>query len=145
MGLDMYLTRRIYIGGHFEHLKAEGGVKISTIHETFDIPANQVDEVVLFAGYWRKANAIHRWFVGNCQNGVDECQESYVEREQLAELKALCVEALASKDASLLPPTEGFFFGSTDIDDWYWKYLQDTIAIIDALPPEGEVYYHSSW
>ena len=26
--------------------------------------------------YWRKANAIHSWFVENCQDGVDECQYS---------------------------------------------------------------------
>lgn len=26
--------------------------------------------------YWRKFNALHAWFVKNCQNGVDQCQPS---------------------------------------------------------------------
>lgn len=26
--------------------------------------------------YWRKFNALHLWFVKNCQNGVDQCQPS---------------------------------------------------------------------
>ena len=31
-------------------------------------------------GYWRKANAIHNYFVQRCQNGVDECQMSLVKK-----------------------------------------------------------------
>jgi hypothetical protein len=41
-------------------------------------------------GYWRKANQVHAWFVKNVQNGIDECQESKVTREQLQELLAIC-------------------------------------------------------
>ena len=36
--------------------------------------------------YWRKANAIHAWFVENCQDGRDECQTAYVSRDQLEDL-----------------------------------------------------------
>ena len=43
--------------------------------------------------YWRKANAIHNWFVVNCQKGVDECQRTYIERSQLVELKDACDKA----------------------------------------------------
>jgi len=46
-------------------------------------------------GYWRKANAIHAWFVKNVQNGIDECQEANVTREQLTELKSLCERVIA--------------------------------------------------
>lgn len=37
-------------------------------------------------GYWRKANQIHQWIVDNCANGVDECQDIYVDDEHLQEL-----------------------------------------------------------
>ena len=107
-------------------------------------------EVSIDAGYWRKANAIHDWFVRECQGGVDECQPSYVAREQLVELKELCEQVLADKTkaAELLPTTSGFFFGSTDYDEYYFQDLESTIEIIDrtlTLPSEWDIEYRSSW
>ena len=32
------------------------------------------------AGYWRKANQIHGWFVNKCQDGVDDCQLTQLEQ-----------------------------------------------------------------
>lgn len=102
-------------------------------------------------GYWRKANAIHDWFVQNCQNGEDDCRESYVSIEQLEELRKICKmvlenHALASE---YLPTTSGFFFGSTDYDEWYFQDLQSTVEIIDnALSKVSDDWtfsYQSSW
>lgn len=49
----------------------------------------------------------------------------------------------------LLPTAEGFFFGSSDYDQWYWQDLKDTVAIIDrclAMPEEEwDFEYQSSW
>lgn len=48
----------------------------------------------------------------------------------------------------LLPPTSGFFFGSTAVDEYYIDDLQKTIAIIDktlALPNNWWIEYQSSW
>ena len=84
-------------------------------------------------GYWRKANAIHKWFVDNVQGGNDNCGSYYVSLEQLKELHDLCLKALKDEDSTLLPPSSGFFFGSTDIDDWYWKYIQDTVNILESF------------
>jgi hypothetical protein len=39
-------------------------------------------------GYWRKANAIHNWFVTKLANGVDECQQIEVSRDDLYALLA---------------------------------------------------------
>lgn len=41
-------------------------------------------------GYWRKANAIHAWFVKNVQNNIDNCQSHEVSKEQLAKLYLIC-------------------------------------------------------
>lgn len=102
-------------------------------------------------GYWRKANAIHDWFVQNCQDGNDDCRESYVSIEQLEELRKICQmvldnHALASEH---LPTTSGFFFGSTEYDELYFQDLQSTVEIIDnALSKIGDEWtftYQSSW
>ena len=105
---------------------------------------------LLIEGYWRKSNQIHNWFVINAQDDVDECQQSPVKIEQLVELRKLCRRAIRTKDASLLPPVEGFFFGSTDIDKWYWSDLADTVEILTRFIDEPDlnnttITYHSSW
>jgi hypothetical protein len=47
--------------------------------------------------YWRKANAIHKWFVEECQGGVDECQMSDpISREKLTELRDLAQAVLGA-------------------------------------------------
>jgi hypothetical protein len=53
--------------------------------------------------YWRKANAIHGWFVRECASGVDECQPIFVPRHKLRELRNDCVQALADKAKNLVP------------------------------------------
>lgn len=142
-------------------------------------------------GYWRKANAIHGWFVRECADGVDECQEIFVSRDQLKQLRADCNNALATRETATpndtsnriisqapnsgqdlmdfildnmkaeqqkigttavsddpLAPTAGFFFGSTEKDEWYYNDLMETIDIIDtalALGDDWEIIYQASW
>lgn len=108
--------------------------------------------------YWRKANAIHGWFVDNCQDGIDECQETPIEAEQLAYLRHTCQKALEAylegdvgSAAELLSPRAGFFFGSYDIDDWWAQELRYTINTIEkvvnyAAEIGGIAFtYQSSW
>lgn len=112
---------------------------------------NKKNVAVVEVGYWRKANQIHQWFVQNVQNGVDECEKHSVTKEQLLELREACSAVLMDKDkaAYILPTQGGFFFGSTDYDEWYLGDLEETIKIIDratALIDEGwDITYQSSW
>ena len=156
MGLDMYLSAKRYMSTAF---RKEDGEKQEAVQKLFPElegltgrwgDNSCVKEVSIDAGYWRKANAIHDWFVRECQGGVDECQPSYVGREQLLELKALCEEVLAdrSKAKELLPTASGFFFGSTEYDEYYFQDLELTVKIIDSvidLPQEWDFEYRSSW
>jgi hypothetical protein len=101
-------------------------------------------------GYWRKANQIHEWFVKNVQDGVDNCAYYYVGRDDLEKLLSLCKEALKSDHPEkVLPTQEGYFFGSTEYDEYYRDDLEDTVKILEkvlALPEEfSEFFYHSSW
>jgi hypothetical protein len=100
-------------------------------------------------GYWRKANAIHKWFVDNTQDGKDECQLSDVSIEQLLTLYNLCKKVLKNpqKHGDLLPPQGGFFFGSVDNDGYYLEYVKKTKKILKkCLKQPNEKYeYQASW
>lgn len=109
-------------------------------------------------GYWRKANAIHNWFVENVQNGVDDCDRYPVTQEQLEDLQTLCFEVMAdhskmadhSTAEKLLPTISGFFFGSTEYDEWYFDDIVSTIEILQKTLKTTDfdketVYYCASW
>lgn len=88
MGLDMYLSKKTYVK-QWSHIEPEKQfqVEVKRGGETYtDIKNDRVSYVTEQVGYWRKFNALHNWFVSNVQDGVDECQESYVDREKLEEL-----------------------------------------------------------
>jgi len=57
-------------------------------------------------GYWRKANAIHGWFVRELAGGIDECQPIHVSRENLITLRQLCLEALRDRALNEVPSTQ---------------------------------------
>ena len=76
MGLDMYLYKTTY---YFDSSDAKRPLPEG-------IQPERLREIKEQVGYWRKANAIHGWFVKHCQGGVDECQETEIERGQLKEL-----------------------------------------------------------
>ena len=153
MGLDMYLTAKKYLWSDKDQelsKKINDLIEVDGDHEhRFNGSSLVVKQIDLEAMYWRKANAIHGWFVENIQEGEDNCNEYYVEREQLEELLAECVSALTSRNNNILPPKEGFFFGSTEVDEWYWQDLENTVKGLErALTlPEKEYafYYQSSW
>jgi hypothetical protein len=114
--------------------------------------------VWLCCAYWRKANSVHGWFVDRCQGGVDECQRTKVHPEALAFLRATCLDALdaydsgdATKAAEIMQPRSGFFFGATDVDEWWVQDMRSTVRQVDrALALAAEIggvdfYYQASW
>jgi len=145
-------------------------------------PHTMINEQV---GYWRKANAIHNWFVENIQDGEDDCDYHRPITEcDLEDLRDTCQEVLDSlglvdgKVANgytidenmqkvynyedgmvatntelaeeLLPSCSGFFFGSTDYDEYYAEDLKDTIDICNKVLEttdftKQQIFYCSSW
>lgn len=189
MGLDMYLSAKKYNPGGYTHVRSDylhNEGKPSTIVPKDPMPKEVVEfdgiiaglgfgtydewikrfpegtslEVTLRVAYWRKANAIHAWFVKNVQDGNDNCAEYDVSTEQLAELRDVCKRILEGSDLGepveeggpwgtyttyphakvdvklahdLLPSQEGFFFGPTEYGAYYLSDLQDTVTQLDAL------------
>jgi hypothetical protein len=151
MGLDMYLVAKRHVSQYMEEDKALSTELMQHFPElTEDI---SVQEVTVRVGYWRKANHIHKWFVDNVQEGDDNCASYYVGREQLEELKARCRQVLDFRHLAVekLPTAEGFFFGGTDYDEYYFRDVENTVKIIDSAlklldrDKSWDIEYTSSW
>jgi hypothetical protein len=156
MGLDMYLSGKRYLWSSGDHPDKKIATDVSAMFPEltpqihFGESGPRVKEVSADAIYWRKANAIHAWFVENVQGGTDDCGDYCADRELLGQLRDTCKEVLAdhSKAADLLPCQQGFFFGGTEYDDWYFKDLERTVKELDeclAWPDDWTFEYHSSW
>ena len=165
MGLDMYLHAKRYVNKiDWKVLHNSPSLsyndptvilpQFKSVVESADLSDLAVDvqgaEVSVTCAYWRKSNQIHNWFVTNVQGGEDDCREYYVSREKLAELREACRKALFNKDPKELMPAEGFFFGGTDIDQYYWEDIKATIKKLDKIVKHKEFdnlsfYYQSSW
>lgn len=144
MGLDMYLSKKRFISGEERKRLTITGLEPA-------VTIAKVECIVEEAAYWRKANAIHRWFVANAQHGQDDCGGYEVSREQLARLLETVDQVLADKTlaASLLPTQAGFFFGGTAYDEGYDYDLEQTRTMLSAAlradEPEVAFVYQASW
>ena len=151
MGLDQYLYAEKFLSGDdfsseeerekVHKLAADAGVVLAK-----NAPFVEIKFTI---GYWRKANAIHNWFVNVCGKGTDDCRPIYVSRENLEALLDRCNQVKADNELApeLLPSKEGFFFGSLDYDEWYFKDIDKTIKILEYAQTlrDFPVYYRASW
>lgn len=156
MGLDMYMYRETYVK-KWDHQSPEEQFDITVkkggeIYK--DINPKNISTVSENIAYWRKFNALHNWIVNNCAEGVDECQKINVYSEALVELYDTLkqVNMDHSKAEELLPTTSGFFFGSTDYDDYYFEEVEQTIEVlkpyvksINEGTNRADFYYQASW
>ena len=166
MGLDMYIYARknCFVSSWIDESKGQIKCELPKELDAF----KDLDEVknslsINFnidykIGYWRKANHIHKWFVDNCGDGVDECQDMYVSKEDLENLLKVCNEVLAEHgDAEKKLPTQsGFFFGGTEYDEYYFnevKYTKEVcekaIQFLDERTKAKDylwsIHYQASW
>lgn len=149
MGLDMYLSAEKY---HFGALDEEPTDITKAVNQVTDTKGYQVKSFEIWACDWRKANQIHEWFVQNVQGGEDNCKKYDVDVDDLQRLVDACKAVLDdhSKAEELLPPQAGFFFGSTELDEYYYQELEDTIEkltpfVTDPMWCSWDFYYQSSW
>ena len=145
MGLDMYLYKKHYVK-HWSHQdKAER--KVVTVKREGKkypfIDAKKVSYIQEELGYWRKANAIHNWFVQNCQNGMDECQEAYVDPSKLQELLDICKQVKAGSILVKGKVSAGYSFDKAGkkvhnmVDG---ETIEDT-SVAEALLPGQEGFF----
>ncbi len=149
MGLDQNLYRR-----------GKDGEPIDFATSTFG-KTNEEYEYEKDLIYWRKASQIHSWFTDNVMGGFDPNDDTShpVALSELVTFYDKLVKARLSRDPSIFPPLEGCFFGGSEVDEWYWRtlldtidQLHDTIIRIKETIAEGEedsypytYWYESSW
>lgn len=155
MGLDMYLE------AHRESYKSKYSTEGMCVYPEELKPF--LDDVSLpfessvtkyCIGYWRKANAIHAWFIKHCADGIDECQPIEVSLDDLIQLQHTCKRVLAEPELAKkeLPVAEGFFFGSDTYDEYYRDTVAYTCRVLDKaiklVHDHGDQYrivYQASW
>jgi hypothetical protein len=152
MGLDMYLSKRTYVK-NWNHTPKDKQYKITVKRNAgHEIKTERITEISEQIMYWRKANHIHKFFIDNCADGVDECQAIYIDRSILADLVSALTIVLHHKDeetsAKHLPTESGFFFGGTQFDEYYYEECSKTLEVIENLlrdEQDGDIYYRASW
>jgi hypothetical protein len=156
MGLDMYLEVETYISRPMEWNTEEARLELTPNWEKVlsVLPGTPSEDsygvnIIYTVAYWRKANAIHRWFVDNVQDGVDECQRSYVEIEKLNELLAVCHQVI--KAANLIDGHvyNGSRSGPDTNGEWVDDYVEGKViekpeVVEKLLPTEGGFFFGST-
>lgn len=122
MGLDMYLMKKI--------------------------PNKEDVELI----YWRKANQVFDWFDRNCaNNAIENCVPVPVSTYDLMNLLKDVNAVLEdnSKAKELLPTTSGFFFGSTEYNEWYFddlKYTKEKLEeVLCDITEDDELEFYAWW
>lgn len=152
MGLDMYLYVKMYqsVGRNEETV----GFYPKEVEELAKkVQTSYYSKTTMYEiGYWRKANAIHHWIVLNCNDEIDDCSSIWVSIEKAEELLNIVKQVRENHNlaSELLPTQEGFFFGSTEYDDWYWEDLEYTENLLENVikfckETYAEIYYEASW
>jgi hypothetical protein len=150
----MYLEARKFVSSYSD-AEAYQNLKQQMALADGDLPHSNFGTLSLEVMYWRKVNAVHDWFVREVQGGEDDCKTYHVSRDKLAELLEICKRVTDNQDdqsvaEELLPSASGFFFGSTDYDEYYYEGLLWTVEGIERILKnpayEGmDFYYQSSW
>ena len=85
---------------------------------------------IMESAYFRKVNFIYRYFG---EKLVDE--SCIVTKAEIEDIIERCKKVLADHSLAkeLLPTCDGFFFGSTDYDDWYFKDVEDCQKQMEKL------------
>ena len=147
MGLDMYLYAEKFVSNMEYRNEQDQFNRIVSALEAEQFTMGHVIAEVEVA-YWRKANAIHAYFVGENE---DDCSPIRVDREQLQTLQDACQQVIDNPALAeeLLPTQGGFFFGSTEYDDWYMDSIKEThdkLSQLLAVIPDGWSFkYQASW
>lgn len=107
--------------------------------------------------YWRKANSIHNWILKETGTSSDfNAGDNDIEITKDMLIKFVEQAKTVLKDRSdetserLIPSCSGFFFGSTEYDEWYYDDIKDTaekfLELVNTFDFEGyKLLYSCSW
>jgi hypothetical protein len=159
MGLDMYIfkvKKTKHTIDELHELDRETNPNDPKIVEFLPLdqpyPDTFKDYYTIFhqVAYWRKFNALHNWFVTHVQVGIDNCAHYELDKDVLIDLLETLLNTKSENDPSEMMPVSGFFFGSTDVDEYYWERIEKAIDEISNLIDntnwdKERLFYTSSW
>ena len=138
MGLDMYLTKKTYVK-NWDHMKPEEQHTITIIGPMANvIKPKRITYIEEEVCYWRKANAIHKWFVDNCQDGVDDCREAWISKDKLHTLLDTVITVLDSLETILGDVHVGTAYKNGEVNELYepGELIADTKIAEKLLPTQ---------
>lgn len=141
MGLDMTLSKKHYVGNKWR--KPTQLVKVTVPRKTkgvkdrlgkIDVPKITYIETEVM--YWRKANAIHNWFINNCADGDTNQATMSVSRDNLKELLDVCKIVSANSVLVKGKIKNGFSYdGEKEIPNMVdGQYIEDASIAQKLLP-----------
>lgn len=98
----------------------------------------------------RKCNMLHTWVSAYCEREPENCEEIKLPRSAVEKMIS-DVEIVLSDPTlgpTILPTTDGFFFGSTEYDDFYLAKIEDVaVRLSDMLVEHDDVrwFYYVEW
>lgn len=144
----MYLEKRTYVKNWNHEKSAEKysvtvkkGGKVLKI-----IDPKRVSGIIEDVGYWRKANAIHAWFVKNCQDGNDDCRQYRVDAGELRKLLEICKQVFsASKlvDGKIKNGQKSDGKGGMEDVIVDGKFIEDPTVAKELLPTVSGFFFGS--
>ena len=112
-------------------------------------------ETIYQIGYFRKFNALHSYIVKTFADGIDNCQDIILYKEDVEQIKKVLDEVLnahqqVEKAKELLPTQSGFFFGGTDYDEYYFEDVKVAADLMQSFLDnfdfdEYQLIYEASW
>jgi len=131
MGLDMNIIGKKFLWTNYDDPE-------KTVKED----GFRLQEKIFELCYWRKHPNLHGYIVNEFAEGVDECQEIDLSKEDVVQL-------MMSVSNDSLPPTQGFFFGSGG-DPGQQDTIKQLQKALEWLITEEEgvsrsICYKASW
>ena len=96
--------------------------------------------------YNKIMSEIEKDFFGFVEKNTDTCLDDYRGKSYYIELDEFTKQNLLG---NILPTTSGFFFGSTEYDEWYFKDVEDVrnkfSKLLDKIDWSNETLYMHCW
>lgn len=163
MGLDMYFYARKTTYKSFSKWDEPDSADETNYPEDLKVFSDYIYDINFRSvltkiryqiGYFRKFNALHSYIVKTFADGIDECQDIILYKEDVEKIKKVLDDVLKAntvgKAKELLPVQSGFFFGGTDYDEFYFddvKVAADLMQrLLDNFDFENyQLVYQASW
>lgn len=140
MGLDMFLDRVIYVGGQYDFNKVTGEINLSLHGKELKLPAKEIAYIACPAIRWRKAYAIHQWFIENVMEYAEPLVSYPVEIDTLLRLRDELMEALENRECDASVAEYSFPCEEGDYDEKYgedyWNDLEDALVQVSKVISE---------